>query len=164
MPLVLFLVSVFLNTFHALEQQHLNPAENKLLSDKQIHVPEEGGRNVRRYHLFSLTSNTNGKLLHFRLLVKINHYCNFVPSRDSKQTLVVFSFQTFTAPPTFTDTPPQYVEAKEGGSITLTCTAFGNPKPSVSWLREGNLMVSSAKYKVYPWCFDVCICSAIVLW
>ncbi|TNN76642.1 Protein turtle B [Liparis tanakae] len=52
------------------------------------------------------------------------------------------------APPTFTDTPPQYVEAKEGGSITLTCTAFGNPKPSVSWLREGSLVVSSAKYKV----------------
>uniref|UniRef100_A0A8C8E0M1 Immunoglobulin superfamily, member 9Bb n=1 Tax=Oryzias sinensis TaxID=183150 RepID=A0A8C8E0M1_9TELE len=52
------------------------------------------------------------------------------------------------APPTFTDTPPQYVEAKEGGSITLTCMAFGNPKPSVSWLREGNLMVSSAKYKL----------------
>ncbi|KAK7904282.1 hypothetical protein WMY93_016889 [Mugilogobius chulae] len=50
--------------------------------------------------------------------------------------------------PTFTETPPQYVEAKEAGSITLTCTAFGNPKPSVSWLREGNLMVSSAKYKV----------------
>uniref|UniRef100_A0A3Q1DF57 Immunoglobulin superfamily, member 9Bb n=1 Tax=Amphiprion ocellaris TaxID=80972 RepID=A0A3Q1DF57_AMPOC len=55
---------------------------------------------------------------------------------------------TVNAPPTFTDTPPQYVEAKEGGSITLTCTAFGNPKPSVSWLREGSLMVSSAKYKV----------------
>lgn len=52
------------------------------------------------------------------------------------------------APPTFTDTPPQYVEAKEGGSITLTCTAFGNPRPSVNWLREGSLMVSSAKYKV----------------
>lgn len=52
------------------------------------------------------------------------------------------------APPTFTDTPPQYVEAKEGGSITLTCTAFGNPRPSVRWLREGSLMVSSAKYKV----------------
>uniref|UniRef100_A0A3P8NGB9 Immunoglobulin superfamily, member 9Bb n=1 Tax=Astatotilapia calliptera TaxID=8154 RepID=A0A3P8NGB9_ASTCA len=55
---------------------------------------------------------------------------------------------TVNAPPTFTDTPPQYVEAKEGGSITLTCIAFGNPKPSVSWLREGSLMVSSAKYKV----------------
>ncbi|XP_067350645.1 protein turtle homolog B-like isoform X3 [Channa argus] len=55
---------------------------------------------------------------------------------------------TVHAPPTFTDTPPQYVEAKEGGGITLTCTAFGNPKPSVSWLRDGNLMVSSAKYKV----------------
>uniref|UniRef100_A0A3B3HKH6 Immunoglobulin superfamily, member 9Bb n=1 Tax=Oryzias latipes TaxID=8090 RepID=A0A3B3HKH6_ORYLA len=55
---------------------------------------------------------------------------------------------TVNAPPTFTDTPPQYVEAKEGGSITLTCMAFGNPKPSVSWLREGSLMVSSAKYKL----------------
>uniref|UniRef100_A0A671U2H5 Immunoglobulin superfamily member 9B n=1 Tax=Sparus aurata TaxID=8175 RepID=A0A671U2H5_SPAAU len=44
---------------------------------------------------------------------------------------------TVNAPPTFSDTPPQYVEAKEGGSITLTCIAFGNPKPSVSWLREG---------------------------
>ncbi|KAF7205648.1 protein turtle homolog B isoform X3 [Nothobranchius furzeri] len=55
---------------------------------------------------------------------------------------------TVNAPPTFTDTPPQYVEAKEGGSITLTCTAFGNPKPSVSWLRDGSLLITSAKYKV----------------
>ncbi|XP_061607644.1 protein turtle homolog B isoform X3 [Phyllopteryx taeniolatus] len=55
----------------------------------------------------------------------------------------------YAAPPAFTDTPAQYVEAKEGGRIILTCIAFGNPKPSVSWLREGNLLVSSAKYKVF---------------
>ncbi|KAL6470028.1 hypothetical protein MHYP_G00211470 [Metynnis hypsauchen] len=55
---------------------------------------------------------------------------------------------TVNAPPTFTDTPPQYVEAKEGGSITLSCTAFGNPKPSVSWLREGEPLQDSTKYKV----------------
>ncbi|XP_016151534.1 protein turtle homolog B [Sinocyclocheilus grahami] len=55
---------------------------------------------------------------------------------------------TVNAPPTFTDTPPQYVEAKEGGSITLSCTAFGNPKPSVSWLREGDPVQDSSKYKV----------------
>ncbi|KAG7471342.1 hypothetical protein MATL_G00123590 [Megalops atlanticus] len=55
---------------------------------------------------------------------------------------------TVNAPPTFTDTPPQYVEAKEGGSITLSCTAFGNPKPVVSWLREGEVLVDSEKYKV----------------
>ncbi|KAJ8391214.1 hypothetical protein AAFF_G00094810 [Aldrovandia affinis] len=52
------------------------------------------------------------------------------------------------APPTFTDTPAQYVEAKEGGSITLSCTAFGNPKPVVSWIREGERLVDSEKYKV----------------
>uniref|UniRef100_A0A673H0M0 Protein turtle homolog B-like n=1 Tax=Sinocyclocheilus rhinocerous TaxID=307959 RepID=A0A673H0M0_9TELE len=51
---------------------------------------------------------------------------------------------TVNAPPTFTDTPPQYVEAKEGGSITLSCTAFGNPKPSVSWLREGDSVQDSS--------------------
>ncbi|XP_064424709.1 protein turtle homolog B [Latimeria chalumnae] len=55
---------------------------------------------------------------------------------------------TVNAPPTFTETPPQYVEAKEGGSITLTCTAFGNPKPVVSWLREGQLLDGNRKYKV----------------
>ncbi|XP_056587685.1 protein turtle homolog B isoform X2 [Triplophysa dalaica] len=55
---------------------------------------------------------------------------------------------TVNAPPTFTDTPPQYVEAKEGGKITLSCTAFGNPKPSVSWLREGEPIKDSSKYKV----------------
>ncbi|XP_018598161.2 protein turtle homolog B isoform X1 [Scleropages formosus] len=55
---------------------------------------------------------------------------------------------TVTAPPTFTDTPPQYVEAREGGSITLSCTALGNPKPVVSWLREGETLGDSEKYKV----------------
>ncbi|XP_072548265.1 protein turtle homolog B isoform X2 [Salminus brasiliensis] len=55
---------------------------------------------------------------------------------------------TVNAPPTFTDTPPQYVEAREGGSITLSCTAFGNPKPVVTWLREGEQLTSNKKYTV----------------
>uniref|UniRef100_A0A9J8B7J7 Immunoglobulin superfamily, member 9Ba n=1 Tax=Cyprinus carpio carpio TaxID=630221 RepID=A0A9J8B7J7_CYPCA len=55
---------------------------------------------------------------------------------------------TVNAPPMFTDTPPQYVEAREGGSITLTCTAFGNPKPVVTWLRDGDQLTSSKKYTV----------------
>ncbi|KYO38970.1 hypothetical protein Y1Q_0022570 [Alligator mississippiensis] len=52
------------------------------------------------------------------------------------------------APPTFTETPPQYVEAKEGSSITLTCMAFGNPKPIVTWLKEGDLLGAGGKYQV----------------
>uniref|UniRef100_A0A8C9L2T7 Immunoglobulin superfamily member 9B n=1 Tax=Pavo cristatus TaxID=9049 RepID=A0A8C9L2T7_PAVCR len=55
---------------------------------------------------------------------------------------------TVNAPPTFTETPPQYVEAKEGSSITLTCMAFGNPKPIVTWLREGELLAAGPKYQV----------------
>lgn len=60
----------------------------------------------------------------------------------------------FAAPPTFTETPPQYIEAKEGGSVTMTCTAFGNPKPIVTWLKEGTLLGASGKYQVrvfLPW-------------
>lgn len=54
----------------------------------------------------------------------------------------------FIAPPTFVDVPPQYVEAREGGSITLSCTAFGNPKPVVTWLREGEQLATNKKYTV----------------
>lgn len=54
----------------------------------------------------------------------------------------------FAAPPSFTATPPQYVEAKEGGSTLLSCSAQGNPKPMISWLREGEELVTNAKYSV----------------
>ena len=52
------------------------------------------------------------------------------------------------APPSFTATPPQYVEAKEGGSTLLSCAAQGNPKPMISWLREGEELATNAKYTV----------------
>ncbi|KAG7269797.1 hypothetical protein CRUP_001877, partial [Coryphaenoides rupestris] len=52
-------------------------------------------------------------------------------------------------PPTFTTTPPQYVEAKEGGITQLSCTALGNPKPTISWLREGEELVTDSKYTVH---------------
>ncbi|MXQ88858.1 hypothetical protein E5288_WYG012198 [Bos mutus] len=56
--------------------------------------------------------------------------------------------RSLAAPPTFTETPPQYIEAKEGGSVTMTCIAFGNPKPIVTWLKEGTLLGASNKYQV----------------
>ncbi|KAF0029986.1 hypothetical protein F2P81_016717 [Scophthalmus maximus] len=56
---------------------------------------------------------------------------------------------TVNAPPSFTATPPQYVEAKEGGSTLLSCSAQGNPKPMISWLREGEELATNAKYSVH---------------
>ncbi|XP_068572104.1 protein turtle homolog B isoform X1 [Cebidichthys violaceus] len=56
---------------------------------------------------------------------------------------------TVNAPPSFTATPPQYVEAKEGGSTMLSCSAQGNPKPMISWLREGEELATDAKYSVH---------------
>ncbi|KAK2912358.1 hypothetical protein Q8A73_006471 [Channa argus] len=56
---------------------------------------------------------------------------------------------TVNAPPSFTATPPQYVEAKEGGSTLLSCSAQGNPKPMISWLREGEELATNTKYSVH---------------
>ncbi|KAI4815303.1 hypothetical protein KUCAC02_005452 [Chaenocephalus aceratus] len=56
---------------------------------------------------------------------------------------------TVNAPPSFTATPPQYVEAKEGGSTQLSCSAQGNPKPIISWLREGEELATNAKYSIH---------------
>ncbi|KAJ0063719.1 hypothetical protein NL108_006656 [Boleophthalmus pectinirostris] len=56
---------------------------------------------------------------------------------------------TVNAPPTFTSTPPQYVEAKEGGNTLLSCSALGNPKPLISWLREGEELQTNSKYSVH---------------
>ncbi|XP_048085361.1 protein turtle homolog B [Alosa alosa] len=55
---------------------------------------------------------------------------------------------TVNAPPSFRQTPPQYVETQEGISVTLTCVANGNPTPTVSWLREGKVIHGNGKYKV----------------
>ncbi|XP_047247474.1 protein turtle homolog B isoform X1 [Girardinichthys multiradiatus] len=56
---------------------------------------------------------------------------------------------TVNAPPSFIATPPQYVEAKEGGSTLLSCSAQGNPKPIISWLREGEELATNSKYSVH---------------
>ncbi|MEQ2298224.1 Protein turtle B [Ameca splendens] len=58
-------------------------------------------------------------------------------------------FSLSTAPPSFIATPPQYVEAKEGGSTLLSCSAQGNPKPMISWLREGEELATNSKYSVH---------------
>lgn len=75
-----------------------------------------------------------------------------------------------TAPPSFTATPPQYVEAKEGGSTQLSCSAQGNPKPIISWLREGEELATDAKYSVrmriighyYSYTYRSRVCSHMV--
>ncbi|XP_046898829.1 LOW QUALITY PROTEIN: protein turtle homolog B [Hypomesus transpacificus] len=56
---------------------------------------------------------------------------------------------TVTAPaPVHRQRPPQYVEAREGGSaLALSCSALGEPQPSVTWLRDGQELKDSRKYK-----------------
>lgn len=44
------------------------------------------------------------------------------------------------APPTFTEAPPPVVEALVGGHLSLVCVANGNPTPTITWLKDGNVI------------------------
>ncbi|KAM6234351.1 LOW QUALITY PROTEIN: protein turtle homolog A [Porphyrio hochstetteri] len=43
---------------------------------------------------------------------------------------------TVNAPPTFLETPPAFVEVRDGDRLSLTCTAVGSPQPVVTWKRS----------------------------
>ncbi|KAK4807593.1 hypothetical protein QYF61_015939 [Mycteria americana] len=43
---------------------------------------------------------------------------------------------TVNAPPTFLETPPAFVEVRDRDTLSLTCTAAGNPQPVVIWKRS----------------------------
>ncbi|KFM08844.1 Protein turtle A, partial [Aptenodytes forsteri] len=51
---------------------------------------------------------------------------------------------TVNAPPTFLETPPAFVEVRDRDTLSLTCTAVGNPQPVVIWKRS-DLAVQSGE-------------------
>lgn len=50
-----------------------------------------------------------------------------------------------TAPPTFTEAPPSVVEALVGSHLSLACVANGNPTPTITWVKDGNVMRANNK-------------------
>ncbi|XP_041825274.1 protein turtle homolog A [Melanotaenia boesemani] len=58
--------------------------------------------------------------------------------RNSTWTLLSVS-----APPTFTETPPPVLEALVGSHLSLACVANGNPSPTITWLKDGNVIQSA---------------------
>ncbi|XP_036434708.1 protein turtle homolog A isoform X3 [Colossoma macropomum] len=57
-------------------------------------------------------------------------------------------FLSITAPPVFIKTPPAFVEVLLGESLTLSCSAHGNPKPTVSWRKDDNAVEKHDKIQV----------------
>uniref|UniRef100_A0A3B4DJX9 Immunoglobulin superfamily, member 9b n=1 Tax=Pygocentrus nattereri TaxID=42514 RepID=A0A3B4DJX9_PYGNA len=53
-----------------------------------------------------------------------------------------WNFLSITAPPVFVKTPPTFVEVLLGESLTLSCSAHGNPKPTVSWRKDDNAVLN----------------------
>uniref|UniRef100_A0A672LWN6 Immunoglobulin superfamily, member 9a n=1 Tax=Sinocyclocheilus grahami TaxID=75366 RepID=A0A672LWN6_SINGR len=45
------------------------------------------------------------------------------------------------APPVFMETPPAGVEVFVGRSVTLKCAAQGNPRPTITWSKDGRFLL-----------------------
>nr|XP_025036564.1 LOW QUALITY PROTEIN: protein turtle homolog A [Pelodiscus sinensis] len=55
---------------------------------------------------------------------------------------------TVNSPPTFLETPPALVEVPDRESLTLTCSAIGNPQPVIAWKRNDLPIQSGDKVQV----------------
>ncbi|XP_054628889.1 protein turtle homolog A isoform X1 [Dunckerocampus dactyliophorus] len=59
-----------------------------------------------------------------------------------------WTFLSITAPPVFIKTPPTFVEVLLGDSLTLSCGAHGNPRPTVVWHKDESPVEKHEKIKV----------------
>ncbi|XP_059193688.1 protein turtle homolog A [Centropristis striata] len=59
-----------------------------------------------------------------------------------------WTFLSITAPPKFIKTPPTFVEVLLGDSLTLSCGAHGNPRPTVVWHKDESRIEKHEKIKV----------------
>ncbi|KAM8866730.1 uncharacterized protein igsf9b isoform 1-T4 [Synchiropus picturatus] len=59
-----------------------------------------------------------------------------------------WTFLSITAPPVFIKKPPTFVEVLLGESLTLSCGAHGNPRPTVVWHKDETPIEKHEKIKV----------------
>ncbi|XP_051972038.1 protein turtle homolog A-like [Xyrauchen texanus] len=66
--------------------------------------------------------------------------CRILPldkTTDETESSGSWTLLSITAPPMFTETPPPVIEVFVGRSLTLRCAARGNPRPTITWTKDG---------------------------
>lgn len=102
---------------------------------------------VFKMSILSVTSLTH--TLTLRLLYDLKQFvalnCSpgenllFKAFRSRLWRLFVFVFFVI-ASPTFSQAPPPVLEALVGSHLSLACVAHGNPSPTITWLKDGNVI------------------------
>ena len=80
------------------------------------------------------SNNTALKIFHVRKVDSDNYLCtafNLLGSALQRTHLVVVPL------PKFTVKPPSVIMPFQGGILRLNCSATGDPKPAISWKRQG---------------------------
>ena len=79
-------------------------------------------------------NNTALQISNVRKVDSDAYFCsavNLLGNVESKTLLVVISL------PVFTVKPPEKISVGIGTSLTLNCSAIGDPRPVISWKRQG---------------------------
>lgn len=77
--------------------------------------------------------------------------CRVLPldkTTDESRNNGSWTFLSVTAPPVFTETPPPAVEVFVGRLVTLKCAARGNPRPTITWSKDGVQIKSQINVKI----------------
>ncbi|XP_026075436.1 protein turtle homolog A-like isoform X1 [Carassius auratus] len=77
--------------------------------------------------------------------------CRILPldkTTDEAGSSGSWTLLSVTAPPVFTETPPPGVEVFVGRSVTLKCSARGNPRPTITWSKDGRPIKPQNKVKI----------------
>ncbi|XP_074526412.1 uncharacterized protein igsf9b isoform X2 [Halichoeres trimaculatus] len=72
----------------------------------------------------------------------------FLDSKKDDFRNGTWTFLSITAPPVFIKRPPTFVEVLLGDSLTLSCGAHGNPRPTVVWHKDESRIEKHEKIKV----------------
>ncbi|XP_034954065.2 protein turtle homolog A isoform X1 [Zootoca vivipara] len=70
------------------------------------------------------------------------------PNSDDEFQNGTWIHLTVNFPPTFQETPPAFIEVQDQKSLTLTCSAAGNPQPVVTWKRDNQAIEGGDKVQV----------------
>lgn len=107
----------------------------------------------KSYHIFNLYMNANFQTYSAKCLVNVNlqevsiHiYPVICYEGNTEMKWLCFS----AAPPSVMEEKNESVSLKRGEELKLSCTVLGHPRPRISWLKDGRVLINNQRVFLEP--------------